>query len=95
MPDNANDTQAVSGFEAVISYWHEHPRCTVRDADAGTCGRDAAWRWRFHGCSSGVMCAHHLLDWLRRLAKVEWPDRCEVCGCVFASQGDACTVVAL
>jgi hypothetical protein len=82
-------------FDRLVALWQRHPQCQVVDDDGAACGREAAWRWRFHGCSEGIMCTHHLDAWLLATAKLDWPSPCHVCGHVFRTADDACTVVAL
>ena len=91
-----SEPRVIETFDAFIeSVWNQHPHCTVVDEDGEACRREATWRWRFHGCSEGIMCTHHLDGWLRSIAELDWPAPCNVCGLVFSTAEDACTVVAL
>jgi len=98
-PDDTAIFTTIS-FEAVISTWHERPRCEIPTKSGSQCQHSAAMHVDFHGCSSGLMCTQHWQAWHRTALAVAAADRrpgavCKWCGGKFASVDDSCTVVAL
>lgn len=81
----------------IESIWNRQPRCTflVSEDRTTTCGRVAAWHFRFHSCSHGFLCRQHREWWLQAVAELDWPAPCNVCGRVFPSADAACTVAPL